>query len=133
MLSNRGVNTAAPARKARRAVTGHDHADTARVIIDGFADNVKSSQPAAASIAVWASDTMPIEVPVGDADHVEECGEATFGAALVEFDQLYPQENGESALQHLQIQLATPLPSISTEPTSRNTRTSILAGTTGTK
>ena len=31
-------------------------------------------------------------------------------AALREFDQLYPQSNGESALQQLQIQLAQPLP-----------------------
>lgn len=31
-------------------------------------------------------------------------------AALAKFDELYPQPNGESALQQLQIQLATPLP-----------------------
>ncbi|MFZ4618017.1 MAG: hypothetical protein ACOYM2_17700 [Rectinemataceae bacterium] len=33
-----------------------------------------------------------------------------FRAALLGFDNLYPQPNGESALQQLQIQLAEPLP-----------------------
>ena len=31
-------------------------------------------------------------------------------AALAHFDELYPQPNGESALQQLQIQLANPMP-----------------------
>jgi len=35
--------------------------------------------------------------------------EGTVGA-LRNFDELYPQPNGESALQQLQIQLAEPLP-----------------------
>lgn len=41
------------------------------------------------------------------ADHL---GEAGVVAALQDFDRLYPQSNGESALQQLQIQLANPLP-----------------------
>ena len=65
----------APARKVRRIVTGHDKANKAKVIIDSWADNVKSSAPTSASIAVWASDTMPIEMPVGEAGQVEDCGQ----------------------------------------------------------
>ena len=64
----------APSRKVRRVVTGHDRANTAKVIIDGFADNVKSSAPTSASIAVWASDTMPIEMPIGEAGQIEDAG-----------------------------------------------------------
>jgi hypothetical protein len=41
------------------------------------------------------------------ADHM---GADAVGNALKSFDQLYPQPNGESALQQLQIQLARPLP-----------------------
>ena len=41
------------------------------------------------------------------ADHL---GSEKMIAALQTFDQLYPQPNGESALQQLQIQLAQPLP-----------------------
>jgi hypothetical protein len=37
-------------------------------------------------------------------------GNETAISALRSFDSLYPQTNGESALQQLQIQLATPLP-----------------------
>ncbi len=65
----------APARKVRRIVTGHDKANKAKVIIDSWADNVKSSAPTSASIAVWASDTMPIEMPIGEAGQVEDCGQ----------------------------------------------------------
>ena len=64
-----------PARKVRRVVTGHDRSNKAKVILDGYADNVKSSQPTSASIAVWASDTMPIEIAVGEAGQVEDCGQ----------------------------------------------------------
>jgi quercetin dioxygenase-like cupin family protein len=65
----------APARTVRRVVTGHDGANKAKVIIDGYADNVKSSAPTSASIAVWASDTMPIEIPVGEPGAIEDCGQ----------------------------------------------------------
>src|SRR5262249_51940386 len=41
------------------------------------------------------------------ADHL---GDKKTIEALRRFDDLYPQENGESALQQLQIQLANPLP-----------------------
>ena len=64
-----------PPRKVRRVVTGHDTSNVAKVVIDGFADNVKSSQPTSASIAVWASDTMPVEIPVGEASQIEDCGQ----------------------------------------------------------
>jgi len=37
-------------------------------------------------------------------------GEGKVADALRRFDRLYPQPSGESALQQLQIQLATPLP-----------------------
>jgi len=41
------------------------------------------------------------------ADHL---GDEKMVEALRRFDHLYPQENGESALQQLQIQLASPMP-----------------------
>lgn len=37
-------------------------------------------------------------------------GEAAVADALQSFDELYPQDNGESALQQLQVQLASPVP-----------------------
>ena len=37
-------------------------------------------------------------------------GEEATGQALLPFDEFYPEESGESALQQLQAQLATPLP-----------------------
>ena len=40
----------------------------------------------------------------------DQLGDEQTARALVDFDQLYPQPNGESALQQLQIQLANPLP-----------------------
>ncbi len=40
----------------------------------------------------------------------EHLGEQGTVAALRSFDELYPQANGESALQQLQIQLAEPIP-----------------------
>ena len=40
----------------------------------------------------------------------EQLGEAATAEALCAFDSLYPQENGESALQQLQLQLANPVP-----------------------
>lgn len=40
----------------------------------------------------------------------EHVGEDSFAEALRSFDSLYPQANGESALQQLQIQLVQPLP-----------------------
>ena len=41
------------------------------------------------------------------ADHM---GDAVVALALRDFDQLYPQDNGQSALQQLQVQLAHALP-----------------------
>lgn len=41
------------------------------------------------------------------ADHL---GENEIVSALSRFDAMYPQENGESALQQLQVQLASPVP-----------------------
>ncbi len=40
----------------------------------------------------------------------EHLGSENVIGALLSFDRLYPQQNGESALQQLQIQLANPLP-----------------------
>lgn len=40
----------------------------------------------------------------------EQLGEGSTADALCAFDSLYPQENGESALQQLQVQLTNPLP-----------------------
>ncbi|MBK6727624.1 MAG: hypothetical protein IPG63_10250 [Xanthomonadales bacterium] len=46
-------------------------------------------------------------------DFVALCGklgEEAAAAALASFDRLYPQDNGESPLQQLQVQLSSPLP-----------------------
>ena len=40
----------------------------------------------------------------------DQLGEEKTAQALIDFDRLYPQPNGESAVQQLQIQLANPLP-----------------------
>jgi len=40
----------------------------------------------------------------------DELGENKTCHALIDFDELYPQKNGESALMQLQIQLAKPIP-----------------------
>ena len=40
----------------------------------------------------------------------DRVGPETTFAALAEFDRLYPQPNGESALQQLHVQLAHPVP-----------------------
>ena len=40
----------------------------------------------------------------------DRLGETRVVEALQDFDNLYPQDNGESALLQLQIQLASPLP-----------------------
>jgi hypothetical protein len=40
----------------------------------------------------------------------ERIGRDRVNKALASFDQLYPQESGESALQQLQVQLANPMP-----------------------
>lgn len=40
----------------------------------------------------------------------DRLGHDRIAAALRDFDRLYPQPNDESALQQLQIQLASPLP-----------------------
>ena len=40
----------------------------------------------------------------------DRLGESGMVSALARFDEIYPQANGESALQQLQIQLANPLP-----------------------
>ncbi len=40
----------------------------------------------------------------------DSMGEEAVAAALAPFDRLYPQPNGESALQQIQLQLANPLP-----------------------
>ena len=72
------MSTTSP-RKLRRIVTGHDRANKAKVIIDGIAGNMKTNAPTSASIAVWASDTMPIEIPIGEigseTGEVEDCGD----------------------------------------------------------
>ena len=64
-----------PHRTVRRIVTGHDRSNKAKVIIDRLVDNVKTNAPTSASMAVWASETMPIEIPVGEAGQIEDCGQ----------------------------------------------------------
>jgi hypothetical protein len=62
------------------------------------------------------------------ADHM---GAEAMIEALRPFGCLYPQPNEESALQQLQIQLATPLPYDLEQLNLAELRTSILAGATG--
>ncbi len=62
-------------RVVRRVVTGHEHNNVAKVILDGPASNVKRPAPTFGSIAIWASDTMPVQIPAGQADEIEDCGQ----------------------------------------------------------
>ena len=50
----------------RRVVTGHGENNVAKVILEGPADNVKSSRPTTTSTLVWSSDEMPADIAVGE-------------------------------------------------------------------
>jgi quercetin dioxygenase-like cupin family protein len=63
--------------RVRRVVTGHGKNNVAKVIIDDIADNVKSSRPLSSSTAIWSSNTMPIDIAVGE--HVADLGALKLG------------------------------------------------------
>lgn len=51
----------------RRVVTGHDKSGSAKVIIDGAAQNVRGgSSPGQFTTLMWATDSMPCTMPVGE-------------------------------------------------------------------
>jgi quercetin dioxygenase-like cupin family protein len=68
----------------RRVVTGHDGKNIAKVIMEGPAANKKTPRVGVASTLMWCSDTMPIDIAVGE--HVEDMGARILGTA--------PPENG---------------------------------------
>jgi quercetin dioxygenase-like cupin family protein len=69
----------------RRVVTGHDDKGSAKVIIDGQAQNVRaSSSPGQFSTLMWSSDSMPCDMPLGE--NAEDMGARKLGT--------YPPVNG---------------------------------------
>ena len=68
----------------RRIVTGHDDAGSAKVIIDGAAQNIRSNRPGSYTTLMWATDSMPCDMPVGE--KVEDMGDRKLGT--------YPPVNG---------------------------------------
>ena len=68
----------------RRVVTGHEADGSATVIIDGEATNMKTSRPNQYSTLMWATDSMPCDMPVGR--DAEDMGERKLGT--------YPPVNG---------------------------------------
>ena len=72
------------AQPIRRIVTGHDDAGSAKVIIDGAAQNIRSNRPGSYTTLMWATDSMPCDMPVGE--KVEDMGDRKLGT--------YPPVNG---------------------------------------
>ncbi|MDB5572307.1 MAG: cupin 2 protein [Hyphomicrobiales bacterium] len=69
----------------RRIVTGHDSENHAVVLIDEVATNVRgTSSPGQYTTLMWCSDTMPVEMPVGE--DAEDMGARKLGT--------YPPVNG---------------------------------------
>ena len=68
----------------RRIVTGHAADGTATVVVDGPATNTKSTQANQYSTLMWATDSMPCDMPVGL--DVEDMGQRKLGT--------YPPANG---------------------------------------
>lgn len=65
--------------RIRRVVTGHDANQTAKVIIDGAATNEKYPDVAMISTLMWATDSMPSDIAVGES--IEDMGSRTLGSA----------------------------------------------------
>lgn len=61
-----------PKTPIRRIVTGHTTSNVTAVLMDGPAENTKSSRPGTTSTLIWSSDTMPIDIAVGQ--DVEDMG-----------------------------------------------------------
>ena len=61
----------------RRVVTGHDEHGVVKVLWDSAATNVRSASHGSQSTLMWCSDTMPLEMPLGDA--IEDMGNRILG------------------------------------------------------
>jgi quercetin dioxygenase-like cupin family protein len=61
----------------RRVVTGHDHNNVAKVIIDGPATNAKGGASGATSTLIWSTDSTPADVSVDE--DVEDLGARIIG------------------------------------------------------
>ena len=68
-----------PPRAVRRVVTGHDHANLAKVLMDGEATNRRSSRPGRYSTLIWSTDGMPADIAIGD--EIEDAGARNLGTA----------------------------------------------------
>jgi len=63
----------------RRVITGHDANGVAKVLRDDFATNVKPPTHGARSTLVWSSDTMPVDISLGE--NAEDMGARILGTA----------------------------------------------------
>jgi naringenin degradation protein FdeH len=63
----------------RRVVTGHDHNNVAKVIMDGPATNAKSGASGATSTLIWSTDGTPADISVGE--KIEDLGARIIGTA----------------------------------------------------
>ncbi len=68
----------------RRVITGHDDANTAKVLIDAPATNEKYPDKGMISTLIWATDSMPADIAIGEG--IEDMGNRILGSA--------PPENG---------------------------------------
>ena len=69
----------------RRIVTGHDSKGSAKVLIDGPAQNTRTgSSPGQFTTLMWSTDSMPTKMPIGD--DAEDMGARSLGT--------YPPVNG---------------------------------------
>jgi quercetin dioxygenase-like cupin family protein len=63
----------------RRVVTGHDHRDVAKVLIDAPATNAKRPGSGIVSTLMWCTDRNPADVRVGE--EIEDMGARIIGTA----------------------------------------------------
>ena len=63
----------------RRVITGHDAANTAKVLIDAPATNEKYPDAGMISTLIWATDQMPADIAIGESP--EDMGNRILGSA----------------------------------------------------
>jgi quercetin dioxygenase-like cupin family protein len=63
----------------RRVITGHDQHGIAKVLWEDHASNAKSGRHGSVSTLVWSSDTMPIDIGIGE--KIEDMGARILGTA----------------------------------------------------
>jgi quercetin dioxygenase-like cupin family protein len=61
----------------RRVITGHDSNNVAKVLWDDVAPNAKEPRHGSVSTLVWCSDTMPVDIAVGE--KIEDMGARILG------------------------------------------------------